>query len=1644
MRKITLLLVIMTVFWTANIYSETVKTYFVNQDFTGVAAHPAGWSSGTDANFSLFGSGAFNYNTPSDRLNLTGGGTGNRGIKVTFPTSGSESLVYLDFDWIITGATVGRLNALGLYLQDNVAASFTTTGDVLILYCSGTDGKIHCQNIDNMNAVFQNNSASGSFLKAGTSDALCNSANSSTITTCSWAAGNIINIKATLNFSTHVITYLKISNTTTGLTSYENTAGLNFISNTASNLSKICLTNTRTNSTGTNGSNTALNVGIDNFQTYKTTDLGTLSSNSPQCTGTGVTLTCSGTAPSGQTYYWQTSASGTSTTYPTTSTYTVTTSGNYYVRSLTTTGSVWSDASSPVAVTVYPLSVGGTATAVDATVPVNSHTNINLTGNTGSNIQWYVSTNGTDYSVVSGGSGATTATYTTPDLSTGTYYYKALVQSGSCSSEYSTVTTVEAVNSSAVVNINTTSLSTYGKVANGSTSSSKNFTVSGTGLAGNITITPPTGYQLSTDDSNFSTSNIVLTRLGDNSVATTTIFVRFAPAAIQTYSYSGVNGISIVSTNVSTQYIDLTGIGIAAEPTTQASSAIASNVLQTSMTLGWTKGSGSKSIVLYSTNSDVATANIPIDGTTYTTGTEIASGYNIAYIGTGNSVALSSLTANTTYYFAVFSFEDGGSGSENYKTDSPSTLTQVTPPNSNATDYFRTKVTTGRWDALSSWESSSDGNTWYPATLIPQSNSISTLVKSNVNPLTIGSDILPTNISTESGASLKISKVFTGNSYTFAPTITGTGSLSIQLDTVPNSKPSIYTINPTFSGITTVNYILNPLLDVTGIRVVGGGSAYNVGFGGSTKAPLNTQFNVSSIKGGQTFPLANDLYLQDSKLYLGDNVTVARVNSQTGLVSMYIGELSSSTTPSANPPKLISGFSTNTSRIVSYYIGSLNTDATYSGQFAMYSSTGYAPIDIHKEGTGTWTLTGVANANHSGSFFVDNGKVILNGSLGSANLTTTVASGKILEGTGTLNGSATVNGTLQGTLTISGATTISSSGTLTGSLNFGSTLTLAGTTNLTVTDFTSAYDVIDVTGAVTNGGTLNITVNAAAPANGTSIKLINAGSYSSSFSTVNIPAGYSFNAATGYLKYGTDVSVTTNTDITALTLPSNPALTVNTGNILTLNQNTTLSSLTVAPGAKVSLQATKSFSASSVTLQSSVSGTATFVDADATGTAIAATVQQYLPTGRNWYVSIPVANVGETITASALTSAGATSVSYWNESAGAWENNYSGPLTPGKGYIAVSNAGSATNNASFSGNLNTGNFPVTVTRTVTAASKPGFNLIANPYPSYLNPCALITGKTKLEPTIWYRTAVWNGTKYVYSFQTVTTADGIGTGGVTGYIPPMQAFWVRVLPNADPLLNNSETLTFTNDMRYHGNPTVGETTITTTALKAPQQTSSKKIIRLQVSNGIIADEAILYTNPNASNSYDRFDSHKMTNDNVAIPELYTVIGSENLVINGFNQLPENVEIPLGFKTGEPNSFTIKANQISNLDQGTTLVLKDKLMDTEQELTEGDVVTFSSDAVNTTSRFSLILKANSTVTETELVTEMNTDWSVYVNKNAQLVVSGVKPGSLVLVYNAIGQKITERKIQTQQEVLQDNYSTGIYMVTVNHLVKKVVVK
>ena len=93
------------------------------------------------------------------------------------------------------------------------------------------------------------------------------------------------------------------------------------------------------------------NVTVNGTVNIAPADPSNPTSNSPQCQIPGVTLTSSGSAPAGETWYWQTAANGTSTVNSG-PTYIVTTSGTYHIRARDNTTMNWSTGSGSITVIV--------------------------------------------------------------------------------------------------------------------------------------------------------------------------------------------------------------------------------------------------------------------------------------------------------------------------------------------------------------------------------------------------------------------------------------------------------------------------------------------------------------------------------------------------------------------------------------------------------------------------------------------------------------------------------------------------------------------------------------------------------------------------------------------------------------------------------------------------------------------------------------------------------------------------------------------------------------------------------------------------------------------------------------------------------------------------------------------------------------------------------------------------------------------------------------------------------------------------------------------------------------------------------------------------------------------------------------------
>ncbi len=460
-------------------------------------------------------------------------------------------------------------------------------------------------------------------------------------------------------------------------------------------------------------------------------------------------------------------------------------------------------------------------------------------------------------------------------------------------------------------------------------------------------------------------------------------------------------------------------------------------------------------------------------------------------------------------------------------------------------------------------------------------------------------------------------------------------------------------------------------------------------------------------------------------------------------------------------------------------------------------------------------------------------------------------------------------------------------------------------------------------------------------------------------------------------------------------------LTVNAG------KQTTITSGTLAVNGDFTLKSDANF------------GTATFIDDGGTLTVTGASkVEQYLTAGRNWYVSSPVSGATSNVFAA---SALKPLYYYVENTPNVWSQitNTTTSLEVMQGYVANP---AATGVVTFTGgSLNTG--------AVTAQSKSGltrqevsfkgFNLIGNPYPSYVSwDDATLTN---VGTSIWYRSKSTGA----YLFQTYNRNGGQGTNGGTKYIPPMQAFWVQVT-------SGTGTVAFPNTARSHQDQSVFAN-----RLKMPSQ-NTQKVLRLQISNNINTDETLVYFDAHAANSFDSYDSPKMTNNNAEIPELFTKADDNELVINGMSDFVLNQPLALGFRTGMASVLSIKAGELTNFDADTRLWLVDNLEGMQTDITEGAIYTFNSERVTSDSRFSIIFRSNSGTTGNKELVE-NNSIVIFKNANNQITVNcknAIDNTSMVSIYSIMGQKLISKKLVSSTTLIDMPAAAGIYIVSVTN--------
>ena len=347
------------------------------------------------------------------------------------------------------------------------------------------------------------------------------------------------------------------------------------------------------------------------------------------------------------------------------------------------------------------------------------------------------------------------------------------------------------------------------------------------------------------------------------------------------------------------------------------------------------------------------------------------------------------------------------------------------------------------------------------------------------------------------------------------------------------------------------------------------------------------------------------------------------------------------------------------------------------------------------------------------------------------------------------------------------------------------------------------------------------------------------------------------------------------------------------------------------------------------------------------------------------------------------------------------KSDLSGTIEKGLG-MSVKMA-NANQEITFNGDLNT----ATISKTITNGNGSDYNLVGNPFTSYLNSATFLeTNTNELDSkTIW----LWN--QATNSYVTKVALQDFK-------IAPGQGFFVKAK-------NTPETGNITFDVTEQNHQSES------TFLKQQQLK-----LELKVDDGSINKETLLYFLEEATLNFDNGYDGELFGDTNSDLQLYSQLLEGNLDKKyQIQSLPlstiNNVIIPIGVDAKSGKEITFNAD-LTNFTEGIFVYLEDKETNKLQLLeANSNYTTTLTNDINGFGRF--YLKTSSTPLNTE---DFTSKPSIYfITKKDRLIIKGIPNNNFHLVmYDALGKEIISKSFNNENELNLHNFAAGIYIVKV----------
>ena len=362
-------------------------------------------------------------------------------------------------------------------------------------------------------------------------------------------------------------------------------------------------------------------------------------------------------------------------------------------------------------------------------------------------------------------------------------------------------------------------------------------------------------------------------------------------------------------------------------------------------------------------------------------------------------------------------------------------------------------------------------------------------------------------------------------------------------------------------------------------------------------------------------------------------------------------------------------------------------------------------------------------------------------------------------------------------------------------------------------------------------------------------------------------------------------------------------------------------------------------------------------------------------------------------------------------------------------------------------NASTGEFTLPISGTGST------RIVGNPLMSHLDFDVFYnTNESNIQP--YYR--IWDGTNF-YTYTATGFSDPSSTNVWSGmnnlstdpditnpvayrYIPPIQAFFIDVVNENNPLTLNFNTAMSTAipnaniliDVNGDGSLLIPANN----ELRARPHAVNENLLKLRLKMNEIETVALLASLPNASDHYVLGeDIYKLFSYDNATPEIYTVSDNKAIEINAVSQQGEQKLIPLGIKTNQTGQFEILIEGAADFNAYEQVFLRDALENKNYDLKECSSFTFEkTSSENLEGRFYILLGSEEETTETTTILN-NQEISIVWENGAIRVYSPIYAIESFEVHDISGRLLfKDTKIGASSYLWNPRLEQGIYLLNV----------